>query len=1163
MSLSQTNFQKLPEKIHLVKENGEQLLHRLYNTRVFLTSAKTRPLFLSDEKIGRAIKNLMAKFPDFPELDKVQGVELLTSRAKQYVEDLEPHYDTLVDCCDWRDACFSLLQEISGTTASIKFTNSIQLAAAFMDLVVLYVKIHVLIGMIGDRRTVLGVFARLFQHIRSAVEPNYQRTVRWVHDFSDAPIKKLQDEFRAINDTIGHILASVAESYAKRKFITQLRRDGALNLILKPEDIARPIQDQYRTDLAYGARMNQWILFGALCAPGTLGTPSAIELVKFALSEGFHLPIFKDISFPIHSEFSSLFKNYKSKTIQLQKQRKVIKEATQASCTDAPRKHYEKRIYVRQELEAMYNLFRDRPCLLAPKFNVLLAALSMAKDEIFWYFRHHESTPPEKVKKYYNKQNDIRDKRISSLLYFIDKLIGLVYQNKQIIQNYYVEYIIGADLLGLTKILTPHVLQTAGTTVTQTINTIVSELKQIQGGMIDYNFSALRDNWMRLEYLLYSSSCSLKESDSQHISSRLNLVFIHSLNVDSIDQQLEEYSQLAGLWSFKDGLLTAFDQAIMEGADQPTQAMIFLRLLSQFPNTVPTQFFPEEKEFIGKECADLANGALNKIANRIVQILSSAVIQQFQANENQLADVNAAFPLLQKRKDWRPPKDFVTPVEPGSESHFKGRANLEQLRMYQKNAFQLCTALNEFMEISVHDHVFVPREFLRERMTATLKQYMRQTALPTSPADPTTLIRPSSYETQLHVFLGVLQMVENYVEIDVGDLIRETMLTEFYAKVLGKCGRIDWFPEGEIEYSDATLHSFTNYYTDFVAKKLHVAANQPLGNGVVYSPARLGYLSKTGLPFRAEDHTDLVETEAMVRLIGPYGVKLIERELLRTVLGHVTAIKDILSANMAQLEEYQQSFYKSKWQDVLKKFKTIDLDNFVSRSIAVGNALQLRAMLRDAIRTTSQQEIPYIAGAVDTAFAEYNKNTFMFPEFLGVDTIALDAGLDVGVADQYLKLFLRKISTEADKKLWEMLPIMYAVSFQSTFWKEATYRPSLEAYTNNINVLSRCINDLLIAFGAINSTTGNEAEIVVSLQKFVEISAVLIMRLFRGKVEKTPNDLPSVVVFLDKFVQDSPLISKDVLEQFLPYALIRNMYREIYEIKNLAKSPEGQTEQTF
>jgi hypothetical protein len=72
--------------------------------------------------------------------------------------------------------------------------------------------------------------------------------------------------------------------------------------------------------------------------------------------------------------------------------------------------------------------------------------------------------------------------------------------------------------------------------------------------------------------------------------------------------------------------------------------------------------------------------------------------------------VNAAYPLLIKRKDYKPAKDFVPPETPGVESEYKRRQQLDRLRLYERNAWQLCSVLNEVESMVIFDHKFTPRE---------------------------------------------------------------------------------------------------------------------------------------------------------------------------------------------------------------------------------------------------------------------------------------------------------------------------------------------------------------------------------------------------------------------------------------------------------------------
>ncbi len=96
----------------------------------------------------------------------------------------------------------------------------------------------------------------------------------------------------------------------------------------------------------------------------------------------------------------------------------------------APPTHRLRRIYVRQELNALLHLFQDKPGLMAPKFQLLLCALSFAKEEIFWYFRHVKTPPPKAAAKRLT-EDEMKDNRISELIYLVDQLMNLVRSHKK------------------------------------------------------------------------------------------------------------------------------------------------------------------------------------------------------------------------------------------------------------------------------------------------------------------------------------------------------------------------------------------------------------------------------------------------------------------------------------------------------------------------------------------------------------------------------------------------------------------------------------------------------------------------------------------------------------------------------------------------------------
>ncbi len=73
-------------------------------------------------------------------------------------------------------------------------------------------------------------------------------------------------------------------------------------------------------------------------------------------------------------------------------------------------------------------------------------------------------------------------------------------------------------------------------------------------------------------------------------------------------------------------------------------------------------------------------------------------------------------------------------------------------------------------------------------------------------------------------------------------------------------------------------------YAEFVAKK----SSQP---GVCYSANRKAFISRAAMQFKAEEFADFAELQALCRLVGPYGVKVLDREVMRYITENISGIK--------------------------------------------------------------------------------------------------------------------------------------------------------------------------------------------------------------------------------------------------------------------------------
>jgi len=399
--------------------------------------------------------------------------------------------------------------------------------------------------------------------------------------------------------------------------------------------------------------------------------------------------------------------------------------------------------------------------------------------------------------------------------------------------------------------------------------------------------------------------------------------------------------------------------------------------------------------------------------------------------------------------------------------------------------------------------------------------------------------------------MNVFKMVENFVDIDIGELFRDILIAETWIPAVGRAGTFDWVnaEETDMKFNGAIVGSFVSWYGDFIAKKIPNNA----GN-IFFSKSRKGFVSKPGAPFKAEHYTDISELRSLCNILGPYGIKLIDRELLKFVLSNVNTIKDYVSYNRQALDELKNNYHnEAATIEILKKIK--ETDNFILKSISIGNALFFREILHEALQQVVEEKVPYIYNTIKNCFREYRTNTFMSPELIAIDSLAADCGMNVSTADQAIKKFLVKTVGSADAPLWDLLPYMYAASIYSNVWRDAQYNSAIEAHQNNAHTLAKTINNLIVAFKAITITNPDEKEIVMLLQRFVEVSSVLLLRIARiSKQDKQyPVNFPSMVIFMDQFIQECPLLSREALESVLPYTLLRNEYKTLYTLSGMRK----------
>lgn len=127
-----------------------------------------------------------------------------------------------------------------------------------------------------------------------------------------------------------------------------------------------------------------------------------------------------------------------------------------------------------------------------------------------------------------------------------------------------------------------------------------------------------------------------------------------------------------------------------------------------------------------------------------------------------------------------------------------------------------------------------------------------------------------------------------------------------------------------------------------------------------------------------------------------------------------------------------------------------------------------------------------------------------------------------------------------------------------------------KAFNNNAHVLVECYSKLLVLMRSLSSEDDYETIKQDSLQKYVEVSSIIVLRLIRIAAKELQKKLPftslsSVFILLDmvippilrlflhqtlifflQFVQSTEGVTKDILDNILSYSLMRSLYHDLY-----------------
>ncbi|XP_064330428.1 nck-associated protein 1-like isoform X2 [Phalacrocorax carbo] len=724
MSLPSVYQNKFAEKLTILNDRGRGVLIRIYNIKKTCSDPKTRPPFLSDKAMEPSVKFINKKFPHLDVRSSTQHLGPVHKDKGDIARALGPIYHTFLDVLEFRDHVYELLNTIDASQCFFDIHVNYEFTKSYLDLVVTYVSLVLLLARTEDRRLLIGMYHCAHEMSHGTSDPSFARLGQMVLEY-DHPLKKLMEEFGPHTKAVTSALLSLHFLFARRnQGAEQWRSDQLLSLLGTAGTMLSPASsDTMACEYLSLEVMERWILMGFLVCPGALGSsPQCLELWRLALQGSLYITLLRDEVLQVHKvteELLSSLKGYGKRVADL-------KECKEHAVAHSGSLHRGRRAYLRGAVRELEALLEDQPGLLGPKALFVFMALSFCRDEVSWLVRHAEHVTKTKT------PEDFADSHVAELLFLMEQLRRLVRRQARVLQRYHVQYLARFDALVLSEVIQAY------TSV---------------------------------------AKASLPLGSNSDVGRVMNLIVFHTKLLDSLEELLAEASDLSDLCFYPRAVEKMF-VVTMEEPSMLRYCIAFPLLCSHFSHCVHPMC-PEEYPQLKAMALGLCNKFLEEVARQASTYIMDACAEQHNLSEQLLPKHCASTvskarnkkTLKQPAKKGEPERD-----KPGAESQRKDRTLTTNMDKLHLMLAELSLSLNHVPNFTVFEHTVTPAEYLSSHLETRFAKAI--VAMAGYSQATQEVSRPSEVLVGLSAYLTFIQSLEQFVGLDTGRIIRSVLLQQ-------------------------------------------------------------------------------------------------------------------------------------------------------------------------------------------------------------------------------------------------------------------------------------------------------------------------------------------------------------------------------------------------
>ncbi|KAG1934383.1 nck-associated protein 1-like [Pimephales promelas] len=1111
---------KLAEKLIILNERGQGILVRMNYIKKVCTDPKRRPSFFTDKSMESATKYINRKFPNIDFRGGSQHLGSIQKHKAVVLEGLHSFYESFIDIMEFRDHVYELLNTIDACQCFFDITINTDFTKNYLDLIVTYASVIFMLSRIDDKKLIVGMYNSAYELSNGSSDPSYPRLGQMFLEY-DHPWRKLSEEFGPHTKSVTEALLSLHLVYPRRNLTAdQCRGAQLLSLLASPAAMLSPICcDTMACEFLSMEVMERWILIGFLLCHGSLNSNAGSQsLWKLALRSGLYVTVVRDEVLHIHKLSEELFdslKGYNKRIPDI----KECKEYVIANCGAVRR---EKRGFLRNALKELIKVLEDEPALLGPKALYVFMALSFSRDEVLWLVRHADNIPKTKT------PEDYADSQLAELLFHMERLRVLLVQHRYILQRYHLQYLSQYDALVLNDTIQGMCVcpEEESVLMSSFVSTLSAmSLKHLDAGE-EFDLKPFRLDWLRLQAYTSVGKASLALKDYPELAKIMNMAQFHTRMMDTVNELLCETADLSILCFHSRVFEKMFSQS-GEDVSMQRYLMAFPLVCSHFSQSLHP-LCPEETEEMEKQSLKLCVAFLEEISRQTCTVVLEICAEQCNLNEKLLPKHSAETISTARNKKLKKPaqkRGDVPKDKPGTESLRKDRAFVTNLDKMHLALTELCASYSVCADFTVFKHIVVPGEFLLTQLEIRLNKVIVQMAGYNQSTHE--IARPSDLLAGIQAYTSSLQSLGCYISVDVSRLVKSVLLQQ--TQPLDSYG----------------AQTITTLYTNWYLEGLLRQASSAL---IVHCPTIQCFINQNTeneQSFRAEEYSDIGGLRSLAELIGPYGMKFLNENLMWHIISQVGELKKLVSDNMDVLVQMRANYEKPEAMVDLQK-KLTGCENVLKRMTIIGVILSFRTMVQDALAEIMDRHCPFIMGPVKCL------KDFIQPELdikmtLGVFELASAAGLrceiDPGLVTAIANMQTDNLSLEEEFKISCLLMVYIAVSLPSLCLDpNSFYSRELGGHQNNIHCLATAVNHLAAAM-----FTVQRKNIQTQLQEFLKVASSILLQLGQNVERVEIKNRDSVYLILHMIVDQSPFLSQDMLEMCFPYVLLRNAYREVHK----------------